>query len=324
LNTIYDASGNNIGPGSFVTGGFFSVNFEAGNQVVKGFSKPLKAEMELSSSIRNPSTGAAIKEGDRISLLSLNEEKRLWSVESNLTIRRNSAGKLSVQFDMDHLGYWAVGYFIASCNSNTTVTVIANGNAVDKQYFIELVSQDGQKLTNYSTTRKSFSAGSNQVVLENIPNTQAYFEVYEFSTKIRVARSAVFNPCRGGTQVTLDVSKLPELVNVDLTLNGRCGTDPFRATPYAWIAFYEVDDTNNETYKYGAYVKSGKADLVLQTGTKYKVNVLFNGSSYWTDLSFNKSDTVLPDAEGLSGSVAYDANTNTASINMLYTFKDCK
>ncbi|MCA5003593.1 FAM171 family protein [Sphingobacterium bovistauri] len=318
---LVDQNGNKINAGSFVTAGLLAIDMKVGNQSVKNFSKPLQVDMEVSNSIINPTTGAALKVGDQIPVWSLDEDKGVWKRESTSTVI-NKNGKLVAPFEVPHLSYWSLNFLVENCAQTTTLTVNANAAAANREYELRVLNQNGQLISGDASRMFTFKSGANTITLEKLPNSSVKIEVIETASKTKVAESASFNPCSGQpAAITLNASTV-DLVNVKLDLTGKCPAKSTTVLPTATISLYKMSGTSKE-YVSVVRIENGVGNLQLINNTKYFIEITFDGKKYASEFDFKKSDTALPAREGLVGQIKYDASTNSSTLVATFNVPNC-
>lgn len=95
---------------NFKAVGVLNVNMNEGGSIIKSFSKPISANLELASGQTNYTNGNLIAVGDTIPLWSQNENTGQWKYEGVANVIKNSDGNLAASFNIKHLSNWALLY----------------------------------------------------------------------------------------------------------------------------------------------------------------------------------------------------------------------
>lgn len=321
-SNVFDQNGTKLAAGSFTPAGVVSIDMKVGNQDVKKFSKPLKVDMEINNQLINPTTGQAIKAGDQIPVWSLDEAKGEYKRESTSTVVSNN-GKLMASFDVNHLSVWMMAYWDMSCSLISSVNIsVANYNDNILRVNPVIVNRNNQVIHTVPTT-VVFKNGGGFFFLARTANIEVKAVFYSLSGE-KIGETNYFNPCnQRDINITLDTSTLND-VNVDLDLEGKCPGKQTTIYPNALLKISEVKSNGSLGTPMTAYVKNGKGNLVLKDNTKYKLEVVYDGTIKTSEFTFNKSGMSLPSNNGLTGTVSYDASTKTTKLKAQFSIPNCK
>jgi len=115
--TVEDKTGKDES-GSFVTGGFISVDIEdSTGKKATNFSQPVELTMQVPKGTINPETGKEIKDGDSIDIWSYESSTGQWKHEGVGTAKADDSGNFNVKYTVTHLSYWNLDWFSSeTCN----------------------------------------------------------------------------------------------------------------------------------------------------------------------------------------------------------------
>jgi len=104
--------------GSFVTGGFISVDIEdSTGKKATNFNKPVELTMQVPKGTMNPETGNEVKNGDKIDIWSYESTSGQWKHEGAGTAKADTSGNFNVNYTVTHLSYWNLDWFSSeTCN----------------------------------------------------------------------------------------------------------------------------------------------------------------------------------------------------------------
>lgn len=319
-NNILGQNGQPIQEGAtFVTAGFLSVNMKVGNTDVKSFTKPLKVKMDINSNLDNPATGAKVKAGDVIPVWSLDEKTGQWKWEANGTVAA-SGGKLYMEYEMAHLSSWNIdwAYYnnpgIPVCNKTTTVVVKNAGSTFSGQVY--LANSTGQKLTSYAGGNVSVGNGNRTFTFSgNTPSTNIKVIVAN-QAGVKVAESALFNPCTTNSAVEVNVpAAATPTAYINLTLKGRCTNKNVQVVVNNTAKINRWNPaTNSYVYLTAVSLIKGAASFSLQENTKYRVDAVYNGKTYSSEMELKGASFIFSSVSTsakLSGKATYDGTTKT-------------
>jgi len=312
---------------NFVPAGLLSISMTADGNAVKKFSKPVNVSMELSSSINNFATGAALKVGDVIPYWSQNDVTGQWKYEGNATVFSDASSKLAVTMPISHLSNWMAGWFwsatstagatYTSCGSNLTVTLAtADPGFKGGNYTVYLLSaygnivavQKGGDLHNAST-----------VTFKNVPNiAQAKVAVYYKGKSAAV--SSLFATCSTGTlsvAVPTAATAFVNPVNVAVDVTGLCNGKQISVLPSAPFQLYQQINGSQSFQPVGVInIINGKANTQLETGGTYYLATYYNKAYYQTgNFTVAKAAIVIPTTTDLKVTSTYDIGTNTLTFS---------
>ncbi len=311
---------------NFVPAGLLSISMTADGNTVKKFSKPVNISMELSSSINNFATGAALKVGDVIPYWSQNDATGQWKYEGDATVALDGSNKLAVTMPISHLSNWMAGWFwsatstagatYTSCGSNLTVTLAtADPTFKGGNYTVYLLSAYGNIVA--SKKGGDLSNGST-VTFKNLPNVaQAKVAVYYKGKSAAV--STLFATCStSALSVTVPTTATAFVnpVNVAVDITGICSGKQISVLPSAPFQLYQQITGSQSFQPIGVVnVINGKASTQLETGGTYYLATYYNKAYYQTgNFTVQKAAIVIPTSTDLKVTSTYDSGTNTLSF----------
>ncbi|MBC7381516.1 MAG: hypothetical protein H7296_00805 [Bacteroidia bacterium] len=175
-NKVKTKEGITLPAGSFNPVSWIVMDMTAGNKVVKKFSKPVSATMELSASLINPVTKVVYKEGDGLTIWSRSNGEEFWIKESVATVAKNNlSGKLEVTMQMTHLSAWAAANFNQTCEQDVKITITNNDNFITRSNIAVSKNIDGSNYVQIGEFSAELMPGS------NIINLKDYFNDYSFT-----------------------------------------------------------------------------------------------------------------------------------------------
>lgn len=123
------------------------------HEIIKSFGEPVRAVMQLNPNTVNPETGKAIKEGDRLDILSYDTDLSVWKVEGEAQIRKNTSGGLMTEFLIPHLSYWLAAWTEELCATGPSFRFSSDYTNLDISYTARLVNaRDGSLIREYNVS----------------------------------------------------------------------------------------------------------------------------------------------------------------------------
>lgn len=313
---------------NFVPAGMLSITMTADGNSVKNFSKPVNTTIELSSSVTNFATGAAIKVGDVIPYWSQNDLTGQWKYEGNATVALDGSNKLSVVLPISHLSNWMCGWFWAAtatpgatyttCGSNSSLTVnltTADANFKGGNYTVYLLSAYG----NVVAAKKGGDLHNNSsVTFKNLPNiAQAKIAVYYKGKSVAV--SSLFGTCSTPTLsiiVPTTATAFTDPINVSLNITGLCNGKQVSVLPSAPFQLYQQIAGSQAFQPIGVVnIVNGRASTQLENNAVYYLSTYYNKTYYQTgNFTITKAAINIPPLTGFNVTTTYDAGSNTLSF----------
>jgi hypothetical protein len=317
-------------PVTFQTAGFVSINMDAGGKAVKNFSTPIDVAVGVNKDLVNPITNTKIKENDTVPVWSLNEETGAWKEEGVATIVKDASGNLVANFKAKHLSCWNLDwswpYFggFGDC-ANATLKINVKSNLTAQQaiypYEVQIQRLDGSYLAGLHS--QEMYDGLSLIIPRMPAIEKAKIVVYNTRTWKVVAETSPFSPCTVGTvQVNITETPPPPPITLNIDFTAKCSNKNVVIRPSQWVYFLE---TGVWEWKYG-YLNQGKLTVQVAEGVDYYVYAYYGGNFYVGVGKFSKTgSTFVPfGVSGLTGNITYDAASNSATLNAVYTSKSCK
>ncbi|MES2650657.1 MAG: hypothetical protein V4663_02900 [Bacteroidota bacterium] len=304
-SNVIGANGQPITNGvNFDIAGAVSIDMFYGSKEVKGFSKPVNVDIEVSSTMINPNTNQPIKENETIPMWSLNDQTGQWKSEGDATFVKNAAGNLVARMQITHLSGWAVAFARLFCT--TTSTVIINRPAANESG-VFVISYGGIKLPAILAKGEL----TKTVTLPLVPNKAGTISVQAFNgTYINNTLSTSYaSLCSVNSTFTFVAPQ--DIIKVDVDIKFKCTDRDLVTGVNSIVTVTEVGKPASSGMAYNLVKGMGSGFAV--NGATYKVVASVDGTVYTTQFTVEKKSSTLP-AGDLSGTVVYNAATNTLKI----------
>lgn len=311
---LIGANGQPVPAGAYLDPvGSVSINMFANGKEVKSFNKPVTLDIEINSTIINPTTNQPIKENETIPLWSLNSQTGQWKNEGNATVVKNAANILVARAQINHLSDWVFAY-PANAGCTTSITINRTTDKEDETFtFTDLVKRStgsftlkkGEKTKTFSggiirsANKLTVTAGSDIYVNRQITSPQSTF-------------------C--GKNTVFDFVEKPDLVGVDLDIKFKCTTKDLLTGINSFITITPIGASSGSSSSYS--LTKGIGSGTITNGVTYKIVASVDGVAYTSQFTADKKNFVLPSGFDLTGTVVFDANTNRLKIVGQVT-KDC-
>lgn len=317
---------------TFQTAGFVAIDMDAGGKAVKNFSTPINVSIGVNSDLVNPITKIKIKAGDTVPVWSLNSETGQWQEEKDqqAIISKDASGNLVANFKAKHLSYWNLDwswdYFgsFGDC-ANATLKINVKSNLTLQQaiypYEVQIQQLNGQYLAGLHS--QEMYDGLSLTIPRMPAIDQAKIVVYSTRTWQVVGETAPFKPCSvGSVQVSIIDTPPPPQITLNIDFTAKCSNKDVKIKPSEWVYFW---DQSGWDWKYG-YLDQGKLTVQIAEGVEYYVYAFYGGNFYSGIGKFGKTgSTFVPfGVSGLTGNITYDAASNSANLNAVYTSNSCK
>jgi hypothetical protein len=325
---VIGPGGNQVpGGGTFVTGGFLSIDMEAGGQEVKEFSQPIEITAGLSNDLVNPVTGTPIQVGDTIPIWSLDEETGQWSYESTSTVT-NGPGGPAITFSASHLSCWNIDWFCYyRCPGPLGIKIIMANPAYRARLWLHLETANGQYLgglytnSTWSTPVELFHGY--QASFAWIPACIPWVKITVFDryTYKKICETPLFNPCNSPlVNVNIPAQATPDIVTIKINMKGKCANKNVTANLTTWAILFNGASWYDYTI---VRITNGKATVRLPNGGNYTFMAIYGGVAYTSTFTLNKTDFTFPAAAGITGNATFDAATNTLTIKGQIQIPNC-
>lgn len=261
----------------FFSAGFanFELTDESGNIGTVFNNGNVNVSYNLNEGIKNPNTGTAIQEGDKIPVWSFDESTQLWEYEKEAEVIKKD-GKLCIKTKLSHFSYWNFDWwgYSSMCDYGATVT-FSTGDDTDSSY-ICLSGNYYDKSTNAYLGCQHFYGRVNTPVSvmyapKDRPVTIKFdyiFNGYELPDDLSIS-----DLCTGEYSVPLSTITTK---TATITIEGRCNTgDNDVIVKPTFYAVYM--DLTTGAYNW-VQITQGKATITgLIEGRKYRVYAYFGG-----------------------------------------------
>lgn len=303
---LIGANGQPVAAGAYLDPvGSVSINMFAGGKEVKSFNKLVTLDMEINSSIINPTTNQTIKENETIPLWSLNTQTGQWKNEGNATVVKNTAGVLVARAQINHLTDWVFAYPLqAGCTTSITINRPSDTEE-ETFYFTDLIKKSTGSFTlKKGEKTKTFSGG----VIRSANRLTVTAGSDKYVERAKTSPQGTF--C-GATTVFTFVEK-PDLVGVDLDVKFKCSNKDLLTGINSFITITPVGASLDNSSSYSLTNGIGSGTIV--NGVTYKIVASVDGKAYTSQFTANKNNFVLPDYPDFTGKAIYNATTNRLTI----------
>lgn len=311
---LIDANGQPIAGGAYLDPvGSVSINMFAGGKEVKGFNKPVTLDMEIKSSIINPTTNQPIKENETIPLWSLNTQTGQWKNEGNAMVVKNTDGILVARAQINHLTDWVFAY-PASIGCTTSITINRTTDTYDETFFFTDLIKKSVGSFNLKKGEKTKTFSGLTIRSANRLTVSAGSDIYV--ERVKTSPQGTF--C-GATTVFNFVEK-PDLVGVDADIKFKCTSKDLLTGINSFITITPIGANSGASSSYS--LTKGIGSGTITNGVTYKIVATVDGKAYTSQFTADKKNFVLPSGFDLTGTVVYNATTNRLTIIGQVT-KDC-
>jgi hypothetical protein len=328
---VKDINGSPIEGGvQFYSSGLIQIEMKAGEKIVKGFSKPISAEMELKANQENPLTGEPIVAGDSIPLWSRDDISGVWNNEGFAKVVSEN-GKLTAKFEMLHLSSWNLDHFERATSIFRKLTLNFKTNTWKNpsgNFEILMLTPSNMVLA-----RNNFGAIYNgqKLNLNRVPNIpKIKFRIINKSNNKEV-ETALIDP-KTISMLDIDISKLDIDKSIDISIkyNVKCQQNTkFKPEANAFLIIYDKTDNKKYVFRTGKGIDAtqGTLNLSLKEGNKYLIQTTgLDGKliSYESILDRKTLNSVKPVLNGLTvDKLIYNETTNKIEVELTYTTSKC-
>ncbi len=268
------------GSGFLQAAGFatFSITDQNG-QLAKSFSTPVTLSFSVPGSTVNPTTNAAIKNGDTVLIYSFDEASQTWTFETNGTAAGPDAkGNFSITFQASHLSDWMAGWIASGaqvCTNNFTVNIVGSYSSLRVKAL--LGGEDLAYSAILSGNKSSFTVNS-LTVPKGVPVTiEAYTQL---QCPEALAGSVTIPDLCATNTINLDVSQSGYTdVNVNVTAYCRHLDPPVQVKPNGYD-IYVIRSCTGEKVSLGT-LNNGFITLHrLKMGETYTFAIFYRNTLY--------------------------------------------
>lgn len=272
---VLDENGKQIEGGvNFISSGLMQIQMKAGDKIVKNFSKPISAEMELRADQSNPITEEILKEGDSIPLWSRDDETGQWKSEGVAKVV-SSNGKLVAKFEMNHLSSWNLDfvYYYGGNPNPLNIVFDAPWEGYSGNFKISMYSGNHYITGTYlgSVKNGTVSILKPTPILNNV-----YLVIYDFESGKKI-KTQTFNPTTKGT-LHVDVSScFIDLITISLKYTIKCTNDMIKPNSGVFLTITDLQ-TNKRKIIRAPSVKSvnvsDRLEMRLKDKGRYRIETI--------------------------------------------------
>ncbi|WP_305951739.1 hypothetical protein [Emticicia oligotrophica] len=195
------------------------------DEVIKKFSKPLNATIEIAGNIINPQSNVNIASNDKIGVFSYDTDIGLWKEEGETYIKKNEqTGKFEIKFEIPHVTYWIAGWKRNICRTGPSFISKSLVKDLDIVYYAQLVNVVDNKLIRDYYISANDGATFNVSFIPKVAE-KVKFRVFDYNNfyggnlKTPIVESPEIPLC-GVSKTTIDLSKItiPKYVELDVKL----------------------------------------------------------------------------------------------------------
>ena len=273
---------------TFFTAGFLAITMtDASGNAAKTFDPPLEVYMEIPEQTIDHE-GNPITSGMEIPLWSYDEATGVWQQEpENAQVQQSSGrGVFYAEFEIDHLSWWNLDWFVNSCYIGATIIIEKTGCAADNSVYLELRRENGDYLAGYYLW---LNDGPNPINLMWVPqNTSANLFIKPDYYSDPFAFLFIDDLCDG--TYTIEIEFTDNLVPVYGLFVGLCPNNPdieLRPSGYGWYS------KANSWWWNTAFVWNGEVSICLEQNTWYTFGTVFDGVWYQYDFYIDQTQYIF-------------------------------
>lgn len=294
-DSLIDENGNGTS-GTFVTGGFATIDMSVNGTDVKNFSKPVTVTMEVNANTINPNTGTTVAVGDSFPIWSFDQAANTWQYETDGIVRQGTNG-LEVAYQITHLSWYNLDFKGRRCCGGNWTRVgrrwryqwLGNCKVInismpgfersDYEYFkIRTVyAGTNQSVSRWSTKYKHLYDGA-RLTVRNAPSANVEVLVYDRSNNI-IGRSGTTTLCNGS--MTMNVNATPPQ-RIVFDVEGVCANNQqVSIKPSFWV--YYKPTAGSSYFRTLGYLNQGQGSTtLLNIGDEYEFCAYYAGTRVCT------------------------------------------
>lgn len=323
---VLDKNGKQIEGGvNFISSGLMQIEMKSGDKIVKNFSKPVSAEMELKANSTNPLTGEILVVGDTIPLWSRDDQNGQWKSEGVASVV-NVNGKLVAQFLMNHLSSWNLDFVYHYGGNPDPLDIIfdAPWEGLSGQFKVTMFTNGGSYIsTSYLGSIKNGSVSR----LKPTPKLNSVYLVVTDYESGKTIKTETFNPKTIGT-IHIDVSAclIKDLITVSLKYTIKCLNNNIKPNSGAFLTITDLS-TNQRKIVRTPTSNSEKLELRLKNKGKYRIETIgLDGSVIFYETTLD-IDNLSYDKNKLNGfyidKLEYNQTTKKIEAEVTYVTSKC-
>lgn len=250
-------------------------------QVVSQLSQPVQLTLAVPGGTINPTTNAAIKNGDEVPIYSFDEDAQAWKFETNSTASGPDAqGNFTLTFQAPHLSSWMAGWIASgaqTCTKSFTLNIHGSYSAITLKVF--LGDDESSIFSTDLTSNDTTFSFDNLTVPKNVPiKIKAYGKL--ICPNPVVGELDIPDLCSASNPLTLNVNSGSDRQDVFVDVTAICkDRDPvLKIKPDGYDIFVTNscgNDINVGTLHNGTITLKGF--LLNQT---YTFKVIYKGKAY--------------------------------------------
>jgi hypothetical protein len=255
----------------FTTGGFTSVTItDQSGRRARTFDPPIQVSMELDSQVRDHSNNV-VSVGSQVPIWSFDDETGTWAFEQNATVTQGANGNLEVVFEADHLSWWNIDWYGASCYMGTRVNLLGNNSQMKGK----LLRADNGAFLGWAASR-NVSNSSNFIQFLWAPvGIAGVLELYNMN-EVLLETVNLPNMC-SSTPVDVNLGASPQLTVIFRGVGVCPNNDDVEIRP-SFPAFYKPAIGNN--WLSAGTVVNGELSITLPGQGNYTFGAYYEGQFY--------------------------------------------
>jgi hypothetical protein len=268
---VVDKDGT-VGEAFFSPAGFTDITMFVGGVEVKQFSTPINVSIQVDPKFKLEGSTTDVKAGDVLSVYSYQVSTGQFKYETDVAVRADASGKLSIPFTTTHLTKFIVGQVFSKRKCKTPqVTFIApwlgtNSTVVS----IEILTLDGSRRVAITESQEVFNGTI--VSFDKLPPFAVRYVIKQGTTTVAAGNMA--DPC-AGTAVSITLpSPVTPVDLVTLLLNVKCPQG--QITVPNFDLYYKAVGTPDSQYALLGTVTKGSINTTL-----LKVNTSYDFRAFW-------------------------------------------
>lgn len=326
---VLDENGKQIEGGvNFISSGLMQIQMKAGDKIVKNFSKPISAEMELRADQSNPITEEILKEGDSIPLWSRDDETGQWKSEGVAKVV-SSNGKLVAKFEMNHLSSWNLDFVYYYGGNPTPLNIVfdAPWEGYSGNFKISMYSGNNYITGSYLGSVKNGTVS----ILKPTPKLNSVYLVISDYESGKQIKTETFNPTTKGT-IRIDVNSclIKDLITISLKYTIKCTNDMIKPNSGVFLTITDLE-TNKRKIIRAPSVKSGsvtdRLEMRLKDKGRYKIETIGLDGSVISYESILDISNLTYDKNKLNGftidKLEYNPTTKKIEADVSYITSKC-
>ncbi len=246
-------------------------------QVVHQLSQPVQLSLSVPNGTINPTTNAAIKNGDTVPIYSYDETSQAWKFETNSTASGPDAnGNFALAFTATHLSNWLAGWIALGgqvCTQNITLNIVGDFSAL----MLKLKVSGVTILTQNISSNQTQFVFNNLTVPKGVPVTIEAYSVLECPATL-VGSVDVPDLC-SQNNITLNVNPGNDRSDIDVDVTAICADrDPvLKVKPNGYDVYVLTPCGNIDV----GTLNNGKITLKgFKLNTSYTFGVIYRNTLY--------------------------------------------